>query len=449
MLSKNSRNGVRSLLVGSSLLTALLIGAQARAEETIVKNDSVVDFGQAVIVGDFIQGEMAGARLTSPCDGTIVAVQILWLEGVAGHGQSLEEAIHIYDDDGAGFPVPGTQLALLEGPVMTPGYMNEFRYLDEAQTIPINVPVTAGQNFYVAFEFYNPTSVNLPPFGDGTPSVVRDTSGCQAQRNILYAIPGGWIDFCDYLLGDIVIRAVIDCPGATGACCHATGICENEVEEEDCQGFGDQWHEDLACGEITCTARGACCRMGGCLQLVQQATCELVEGVYAGHGTDCGDDVCVAGACCIEETGECILNFGFQCAGLGGDYLGPGTSCDPNPCPQPTGACCIGLICFSDQTEEECTGAAGDWAGPWTTCDDNSGSGYADACECLGIPVGDFEIDGLVDGLDIQGFVTEFINQVPGSGGYCRADIDRDGVLDGDDITDFVMCLLTGTCPPE
>jgi len=346
------------------IVLAAVLAPTAGAEEITIKNDSIADFGEAVIVGDFDQGEHGGARLTSPCDGTIVAVQILWLEGTPGHPQSLEQAIHIYDSPG--FPTPGAELETLLGPVMTPGYWNEFRYLDQAQTMPLEVPVTTGQEITVSLEFYNPTDV-----GNGGPSVVRDVDGCQSGRNLLYGDIGAgsqWYNFCLLIGGDIGIRMVVECPGVTGACCYATGICENEVEEADCQDFGAEWHEGLNCGEITCNPRGACCRMGGCLQLVDPATCAAIDGDYAGHGTNCDDDVCVAGACCIEDTGECVENFGFQCADLGEDFLGPGTTCDPNPCPQPIGACCIGTFCLEDQTQEDCEGAFGEWVGPWTDC---------------------------------------------------------------------------------
>jgi len=347
-------------LVGLGLL---LVPLSTYAEEVVVKNDSITSFGQAVIVGDFIAGEHAGVRLTSPCNGTIVAVQILWLEGTPGHGQSLEQAIHIYD--GPNFPTPSAQLALLEGPVLTPGYWNEFRYLDETQQFPLNVPVTAGQNFYVTLEFANPTDV-----GNGGPSVVRDTNDCQSGRNVLYGNLGmgwNWYNFCLLLAGDLAIRAVIDCPGATGACCHANGTCENELEQEDCGAFGDVWSQGLNCTQVTCTARGACCRAGGCLQLVTESTCAGVGGSFAGGGTNCDNQVCVAGACCFVD-GECAENFGFQCTGLGGTFGGPGTDCTPNPCPQPEGACCFDEFCIEGQTESACTGALGLWVGAFTDC---------------------------------------------------------------------------------
>lgn len=415
----------------------LMLAIPALGEEITVKNDSVVDFGQAVIVGDFIQGEQAGARLTSPCDGTIVAVQILWLEGTAGHGQSLEQAIHIFAD--GAFPIPGSELALLEGPVMTPGYLNEFRYLDEAQTMPINVPVLAGESFFVTLEFYNPTDV-----GNGGPSVVRDVDGCQSNRNVLYGDLGAgwhWYDFCLLISGDLAIRAIIDCPGATGACCHASGICQNDVEAEDCLEFGDVWHEGLTCAEITCTARGACCVGSGCLTLVEQDPCEQI-GDYAGDGTNCNDDVCVAGACCNLLTGECIENFGFQCVALGGDfeYQGPGTTCDPNPCTQPTGACCFGTLCFAGQTRLECTDAGGDWIGPWIDC------GPPNPCEeprCRG----DCNCDGQIDFGDINPFVLALSEGVYCDGTGYNADLDENGSVGFEDINPFVALLTSGPLP--
>ena len=371
-LSRLARRANRwGLAAGCGAVVVLALTSAALAEEIIVQNDSVTDFGQAVIVGDFVGGEMAGTRLTSPCNGTIVGVQVLWLEGTAGHGESLEEAIHIYADDGPGFPTPGTELALLEGPVMTPGYMNEFRYLDEAQTMPVNVPVTAGQHFYVAFEFYNATDV-----GNGSPSVVRDTNGCQANSNVLYGDLGlgrQWYNFCLLISGDLAIRAIIDCPGATGACCDENAICTNDVEEGDCSGAFDTWFEGQTCAQVTCpTPTGACCNgVGGCLDGLEEAVCEdpPYNGIYGGNGTTCSDPVCDVGACCMPD-GGCLDVIEPVCVSTNGAFQGAGTTCATTDCPQPTGACCIGESC-SIQTEENCTGFGGNWLGMETDCDPN------------------------------------------------------------------------------
>jgi hypothetical protein len=380
------------------VIAAALIGP-APAEEVTVRNDSFESGGSAMIVGDFVPGEHAGVRLTSPCNGSIVAVQIGWLSFYGGSGYSLEEAIHIYD--GSTFPVPGTELETLEGPVLTDGVLNEFRYLDPNQLVPLNVPVSAGQQFYVTLEFANGTHIGEP---DYTASVFRDLDGCQSGGNVLYAIPGGWMDFCGYLAGDLVIRAVVDCPGATGACCHADGTCDDGVEEENCQAFGDTWHEGLPCAEITCNPRGACCVGGGCLQLVEQPLCVSVSGTYAGDGTDCDDDVCVQGACCMPN-GQCLENFGFECAAIGGDFLGPGSTCDPNPCPQPQGACCFDLTCVPDQTEDNCSAAGGAWGGAWTDCGDENENNVPDGCETC---FGDANLDGHVDLADLGALLAHY-----------------------------------------
>jgi hypothetical protein len=424
-----------------------LVAGPALAVEQTVQNDSVVNFGQAVIVGDFVPGEVAAARLTSPCDGTIVAVQVLWLEGTPGHLPSIENAIYIWN--GNTFPTPGTELAFLESPLLTPGYWNEYRYLDEAQTIPISVPVTAGQQFYVGLQFANPTDV-----GGGGPSVVRDVDGCQTGKNALYALPGGWLDFCIYLLGDLAIRAVIDCPGPSGACCHADGTCGDNSQQEDCQGFGDLWTQGQTCGQVTCTARGACCRAGGCLPLISLSDCAAIGGVWAGPGSDCNQSACVAGACCLPATGECVQKFEFECSDLGGTFLGHGVSCgSPNPCPQPAGACCFGTVCIADQTEADCTGTGGTWAGGGTDCADNNSNGVPDACDPNTSCVGDLNCDGVVDFGDINPFVTFLSNQAawatqfPGCNPL-NGDINGDGTYGQGslgDINPFVV--LMGTIP--
>jgi hypothetical protein len=44
------------------------------------------------------------------------------------------------------------------------------------------------------------------------PSVVTDNDGCQAGKNGIFAIPGGWFSSCVLgVSGDFVIRAVVDC----------------------------------------------------------------------------------------------------------------------------------------------------------------------------------------------------------------------------------------------
>ena len=430
------------------LMVLVLPAASVRSNEVVVKIDSIVDGSTATICPCFVGGECAAVWLTSPCNGHIVAVQVFWRSLYGGQPQSLEDSITVY---AAGtFPTPGAILqndvapynqAFFEGPVLSDGVLNEFRYLDEYNTIRLHVPISSGQQFVVSLKFYNTN--NEYPWE--LPSVVFDADGCQAQKNTVFAIPGGWTNACDLgVSGDWMIRAVVDCTEPTGACCHANGTCESGKQQSECQVYGDVWTQGSTCAQVTCTARGACCVGGGCLPLATQANCQGATGVYAGNGTKCSDQVCVAGACCLA-TGECVLNFGVQCTALGGTFRGPGTSCTPNPCPQPTGACCLGQICFPDQTEADCTGATGTWVGASTDCGPPTPC-VLDPCASVSFTPGDANDDGVIDGLDVQGFVGQYLNPTPGSVAFCAANMcAADQAIDDSDLAAFVACLLDPT----
>ena len=171
-------------------------------------------------------------------------------------------------------------------------------------------------------------------WGNGGPSVVRDTNGCQSGKNVLYAIPGGWMNFCLFLQGDLAIRAIVDCPGVTGACCYTNGNCANNIEEAACLAEpGATWHEGMTCAQISCEPRGACCVGTGCLDNVDPITCAQIGGTYAGDGSTCASDICIPGACCIPATGECVENFEFECDALGGIFQGAGHGLRSQPLP--------------------------------------------------------------------------------------------------------------------
>lgn len=184
---------------------AMLAAGPTRAVEITVKNDSVSDFAQVAVQLGFVINELGAAWLTSPCGGEIVAVQIYWRSASGTQPDVAGDLIRI---SAAGtFPVPGAQLALLPAPLMNDNFLNEFRYLDEAGTIPLAVPVSEGQVFVVAFRF-----AESPGLSD--PSLVTDTDGCQAGKNGIFAIPPSqWFSSCIFgVSGDFVIRAIVDCP---------------------------------------------------------------------------------------------------------------------------------------------------------------------------------------------------------------------------------------------
>ena len=176
----------------------LLPVSPSGAETVILQNDSVVDFGQAVVQAGFVTDERAAAWLTSTCDGDLVAVQVLWLS-LTGTGQlAIGHSISV--SEAGTFPNLGTELVHLSAPLMTDGVFNEF-------AIVPGVPLSAGETVVVDFRF----DESPPVIG---PSVVTDANGCQAGKNGIYAIPPGfWFDSCLLgVSGDFAIRAVVNCP---------------------------------------------------------------------------------------------------------------------------------------------------------------------------------------------------------------------------------------------
>ena len=178
----------------------------AWSTEVTVKNDSLANNSSGVIDAGFIGGEAAAAWLTSPCAGNIVAAQVLWRSVSGNAAQVVEDSLDIYRS--GSFPVPGMLAQNIGAPVLTDGVINEYRFLDQNNTIPLSVPVSQNETFIVALTF-----ANADPTG---PSVVRDTDGIQPNRNAIYADLGGGVFqwFSSSALGvngDWVIRAVVDC----------------------------------------------------------------------------------------------------------------------------------------------------------------------------------------------------------------------------------------------
>lgn len=263
---------------------ALALVPSARAEEVVVQNDSV-DAGDLVAIQvGFIAGESAAAWLTSPCDGTIVAVQVFWQSFFGNAAPSLEDSITIYES--GAFPSPGAVLEILEGPLMIDGKINEFRFVDKNQQIPLSVPVSKGEVVVVSFTFAD----TPPPLG---PSVVTDIDGCQTPKNALFAIPPGWINPCPLgIAGDFFIRAVVDCGAGLGACCLPDGDCLNDESPGDCEAMSGVFQGNGSdCGDVECPApEGACCFPNDFCLVLEQADCVKAGATWLGPELDCADD---------------------------------------------------------------------------------------------------------------------------------------------------------------
>jgi hypothetical protein len=203
----------RALIRGLFTLSLLVSPSASYAGEIVLQNDSTTNGTPSTVFANFVAGESVAVSLTSSCQGDIVAAQVYWASQFGGAPSSIEERISIFSS--GTFPTPGPLLlnqgggdAEILGPTLTDGIMNEFRHLDPPiDATPLSVPVSQGETFVVSLKLFNTNSGN--PFA---PSVVADQDGCQASRNAVDVLPGGWVDACVLgVTGDWVIRAVVDC----------------------------------------------------------------------------------------------------------------------------------------------------------------------------------------------------------------------------------------------
>jgi hypothetical protein len=479
------------------LFVALLIGCAtwgatvARAAEVTVQNDRLADGGTAAIQAGFVAGETAAAWLTSPCTGRIVAVQVFWRSTTGTAGVEIHDSITVRA--AGAFPTPGAPLLSngapteLIGPAMQDGGLNEFRFMDKNNLIPIDVPVTQGQVFVVTFTF----AENPGPQG---PSLATDINGCQNGKNSIDEISFGWFNLCFFgVSGDLVIRAVVDCD-EVGACCLPTGVCLSNTSPGNCQNEGGTYQgQGSSCAQANCPQPGACCfPEGECQSPLTESACTTQGGTFHGAGSTCGTvncpqplgaccfgpESCVnltegncaiargvwggaftncntfncfpEGACCMPG-GSCFFDSPDECATAGGTYQGDDVLCASVECPLPFGACCLGNGACLHIPELDCSGIPNaTWAGAFTTCVDADLSGTADDCEspqpeCLGDVVSSRTFqpppDGKVDGADLAFLLGEW-GPNPGS----PADVVNnttfapppDGVVDGADLAVFL-----------
>ncbi len=336
-------------------LFCLVWPPQAISAEIVVRNDSLGDGATGAIQSGFVAGESAAVWLTSPCDGNIVAIQVFWRSVLGGEPQSIEDSISIFAP--SNFPFPGQLLELLEAPVLTDGALNEYRYLDENQTVPISVPVVRDQVFVVSFKFFNDPE---PVVGA---SVVTDTNGCQAGKNAINAIGLGWVNACSLgVSGDFVIRAVIDCQEQQGACCLPTG-CQIKTASQ-CAAMGGSYRGNNTNCNSPGICDGACCFSDGSCTQTTQSNCTNQGGTFGGVLTPCSASLC-RGACCLPD-GTCANSqTPSQCASVGGAYKGNGTNCAGVTC---NGACCANGGACTNKTQSQCDASGGVWNGPSTSC---------------------------------------------------------------------------------
>lgn len=211
MWDKSARKSTIGLAGGcvSSLVILAIVSLAAAVcpEEAPLQNYTGAG---STVCPCFASGEEAGAVLQAPADHypiEILRVGIGWASVYGGAPQSLEQAIKVYK---TGLPNPGTAIFTLEGPVLNDGYINEFNL----EPAPGEIIDSSGA-FTVTLKFLNANAGD--PYA---PSMIHDGNGCQAGKNVVYAIPGGWYSACALgVTGDWIVYAVyrrVNCGAGVG-----------------------------------------------------------------------------------------------------------------------------------------------------------------------------------------------------------------------------------------
>lgn len=170
--------------------------------------------GGSVACPCFVPGEEFGAVFAAPAADypiEILKVGIGWGSFSPSGTQTLEQAIHIYDDD---LPNPGTPIFTLPGPLMTEGVINDF------DLEPIPGEIIVADSFTVTLEFANLTENQI-----FAPTAIHDGSmNCKPGANVILANPEGWLDACGIgLTGNWVVYVIYR------ACAGAVGVGEPQI----------------------------------------------------------------------------------------------------------------------------------------------------------------------------------------------------------------------------
>ena len=456
-----------------TLLILLLTAESALGQALIVvKNDQLPDdmegfSGTLGLLGALNFGEEQLVYLTSPCDGFIVAIDILVASGNGYFGQSVEQSLGLFEFgscDGIGglnrsftaLQQPGFGDAILIGPVLTvsPSVAtpHRFGFWDENQTLAMRVPVTAGQKFVISFEWGEDWCTNGCTGGCAIcsvytgPFIPHDALGCTPCSNGVFGPPSG-LDTCFFpSSGNVIMRAIIECDVADGACCLPDGSCA-VMSPSDCTiSQGEFQGPATDCTGAGCTELvGACCTQGPALcSNTTQTLCNSVSGTWLGsigNGFDCFDgDPCNLqglGACCVG-TG-CFSLTSSDCSNAGGSWKGLGSDCGTVDICIPKGACCFETgFCLPDVTEAFCTQTATNVWLEDTLC---AGDGTPDSACPPPCPADCADGgDGFVNVTDLLALLAQW-----GQSGSCDMADGGDGTVN---VTDLLALLAAwGPCP--
>ncbi len=113
---------------------------------------------------------------------------------------------------------------------------------------------------------------------------------------------------------------------------------------------------------------GACCQTNGICEVLSMIDCTSQSGSYHGDGTSCTPNPCPqpTGACCYGDL-SCQITTAADCS-TSGVYQGDGTPCKPDPCEPITGACCFSDGSCEQQAADDCDALGGTYQGDATVC---------------------------------------------------------------------------------
>ena len=218
-----------------------------------------------------------------------------------------------------------------------------------------------------------------------------------------------------------------------GACCNRiTGVCTEDVLEEDCDG---DWYKNTPCAEVEppCELPEACCFANGNCQFITPSACLSMGGVPRGPGTVCGGDPDGDGrdTFCGDNC-PTVFNPGQQdsdgdgtgdACDCGDGIVVPGEQCDQGAANGTPGSCCTATCTFV-AAGTVCRPAAGDCdvaescTGSNATCPANGFAPSTQVCR----PVSD---------------ICDVAENCTGSSAACPADVMVTACIDGDNC-----------CPP-
>ena len=243
----------------------------------------------------------------------------------------------------------------------------------------------------------------------------------------------------------------------TGACCvdgNFSNQCYNGQTQNNCQALlgGEYMGNNSTCTDELCgwsPYAGACCRGKDDCYIEEETICRSLGYTWNGSPTCIGVKCCeddTIGGCCWEIDGHCgvfceDLNI-CQCAEFNGDWNA--TKCGSLICPEPYGACCLGLTCTTE-TCGACRVLGGSWQGEGVECADSPCNiiGESGAC-CIAencsitTKTSCINAGGIYHGVGSNCIGTECTNTDP-TGACCIL-----GVCFAEDVYTHLECIANG-----